>query len=43
LADFAPDLQMEEIATMALVVVVAVDVDSPDRAGWKVIEADLKK
>lgn len=39
--EIAPDL--EEIATMALVVVVAVDVDSPDRAGWKVIEADLKK
>lgn len=44
LVDFAPGLQVEEIATMALVAVaVVVDVDSPDLAGWKVVEADLKE
>lgn len=44
LVDFAPGLQVEEIATMALVAVaVVVDVDSPGLAGWKVVEADLKE
>lgn len=44
MVDFAPGLQVEEIATMALVAVaVVVDVDSPDLAGWKVVEADLKE
>jgi hypothetical protein len=41
LVDYAPDLQVEEIATMYLVVVVvAVQVDSPYLVGWKVVEAD---
>ena len=44
MVDFAPGLQVEEIATMALVAVaVVVDVDFPDLAGWKVVEADLKE